>query len=65
MGGNTPPSYATTKVSDSYPINLKGWQSTVCTKALCKSAKMAYESIDAIEKSLKEGNTNAAENDGW
>lgn len=65
MGGSTPPSYATTKVSDSFPINPKGWQSTVYTKALYKSTKMAYESIDAIEKSLKEGNTNSAENARW
>jgi len=28
-GGNTPPTYSTIKVSDSYPINPDGWQSTV------------------------------------
>ncbi|MEG0848408.1 MAG: DUF4468 domain-containing protein [Flavobacterium sp.] len=65
MGGNTPPSYGTLKVADSYPINPKGWQSTIYTKALYKSTKMAYKSIESIEKSIKEGNTNSAENAGW
>lgn len=64
-GGNTPPAYSTIKVSDSYPINPDGWQSTVYTKALYKGTKSAYASIDAIEKSIKDGNTNAAENKGW
>lgn len=65
IGGNTPPSYGTLKVSDSYPINPKGWQSTIYTKALYKGTKMAYKSIESIEKSIKEGNTNSAENSGW
>lgn len=65
IGGNTPPTYATIRVSDSYPINPEGWQSTVYTKALYKGTKMAYASIDAIEKSIKDGNTNAVENSGW
>lgn len=64
-GYNTPPSYSTIKVSDSYPINPDGWQSTIYTKALYKGTKAAYASIDAIEKSIKEGNTNTAENKGW
>ncbi|OXA69794.1 hypothetical protein B0A67_18975 [Flavobacterium aquidurense] len=65
MGGNTAPSYSTLKVFDSYPINPKGWQSTIYTKALYKSTKMAYKSIESIEKSIKEGNTNSTENNGW
>lgn len=64
-GGSSPPVFSTMKVSDSYPINPNGWQSTVYTKALYKGTKAAYASIDAIEKSIKDGNTNTAENKGW
>ena len=66
VGGNTPPAYVTMKVAQEYPINLKGGQKTVMTKAFYKSFKKANESLDAVEKAIKEGNTSKAiENKGW
>lgn len=66
VGGNTPPSYATMKVEQEYPINPKGGQKTVMTKAFYKSHKRAMASLDAIEKAIKEGNTSKAiEGENW
>lgn len=66
VGGNTPPTYLSMKVAQEYPINPKGGQKTVMTKAFYKSFKKANESLDAVEKAIKEGNTSKAiENKGW
>ena len=66
VGGNTPPTYVTMKVAQEYPINPKGGQKTVMTKAFYKSFKKANETLDAVEKAIKEGNTSKAiENKGW
>lgn len=64
-GGSTPPSYSTTNIKDEFPINPKGYQETVMTKAFYKSTKKVFATIDAIEKSIKNGNTNSTETKGW
>lgn len=66
VGGNTPPSYSTMKVAQEYPINPDGAQKTVMTKAFYKSFKKANDTLDAVEKAIKEGNTSKAiENSSW
>lgn len=66
VGGNTPPSYSTMKVAQEYPINPKGGQKTVMTKAFYKSFKKANASLDAVEKAIREGSTSKAiENSEW
>jgi hypothetical protein len=66
VGGNTPPTYSTMKVAQEFPINPKGGQKTVMTKAFYKSFKKANESLDAVEKAIKEGNTSKEiENKDW
>ena len=66
VGGNTPPSYSTMKVTQAYPINPKGGQKTVMTKAFYKAFKKANNSLDAVEKAIKEGSTSKAiENSDW
>ena len=66
VGGNTPPSYSTMKVAQEYPINLKGGQKTVMTKAFYKAFNKANSSLEAVEKGIKEGSTSKAiENSGW
>ena len=66
VGGNTPPAYSTTQVSQEFPINPNGLSKTVMTKAFYKSFKKAYSTLDAVEKAIKEGNTSKAlENSGW
>jgi hypothetical protein len=66
VGGDTPPSYFTSKVEDSFPINPKGVQKTVMGKAFYKSHIAAIASLDAVEKSIKEGNTSKdIEKDKW
>lgn len=64
-GGNTPPSYRTVDIKNEYPINQKGYQETVMTKAFYKSTKKVFATIDNIEKSIKNGNTNSTETKGW
>ena len=65
-GGSTPPSYATMKVSQEYPINEKGGQKTVMTKAFYKAFKKANNTLEAVEKAIKEGTTSKAiENSDW
>ncbi len=65
-GGNTPPSYSTVKVAHSYPINPKGGQKTVMTKAFYKAFHKAFDSLDAAEKAIKDGNTSKEiENEDW
>lgn len=66
VGGDTPPSYSTFKVEESFPINPKGHQRTVMGKAFYKSHMAAIASLDAIEKSIKDGNTSKEiEKDKW
>jgi hypothetical protein len=66
VSGTTPPTYSTMKVAREYPINPKGTQKTIMTKAFYKSFKKANESLEAIEKAIKEGNTSKEiENKGW
>ena len=65
-GGNTPDVYRTTKVSSEFPVNSDGSSETVMTKAFYKSYKKATESLNAIEKAVKEGNTSKSiENNNW
>ena len=65
-GGSTSPSYATMKVSQEYPINEKGGQKTVMTKAFYKAFKKANNTLEAVEKAIKEGTTSKAiENSDW
>lgn len=65
-GGSTPPSYSTTKVSSEYPINPKGWQKTVMSKAFYKTFKKAMNTLDGMEKAVREGSTSKAiENADW
>lgn len=66
VGGNTPPDYSSFAVEKSYPINPDGVQKTVMGKAFYKSHLSAIASLDAIEKSIKEGNTSKElEKDKW
>jgi hypothetical protein len=66
MDGNVQVSYSTVKVSQEYPINPKGGQKTIMTKAFYKAFKKANASLDALEKAIREGNTSKAiENSGW
>lgn len=66
VGGNTPPSYSTMKVAQEYPINPKGRQKTVMTKAFYKAFQKANASLDAVEKAIKEGSTSKEiENSEW
>lgn len=65
-GGSTPPSYSTTRVSQEYPIHENGFQKTVMTKAFYKSYQSAMNTLNAVEKAIKEGNTSKAiENSDW
>lgn len=66
VGGSTPPSYVTTDVALEYPINPKGMQKTVMSKAFYSAYKKAMATLDSVEKAIKEGNTSKAiENSGW
>lgn len=66
VGGNTPPAYYTMKVAQEYPINVKGVQKTVMTKAFYKAFMRANASLEAVEKAIKEGNTSKEiENSKW
>ena len=65
-GGNTPDALSSVKVEQSFPINKKGYQKTVMGKAFYKSHLSAIGTLDAIEKSIKDGNTSKAlEKDKW
>ncbi len=65
-GGDTPPSYSTVKIAQEYPINKKGRSKTVMTKAFYKAFKKANNSLDALEKAIRDGSTSKAiENSGW
>lgn len=65
-GGNTPPNYSTSDVSSSYPINPKGGQKTIMTKAFYKAYQKAYNTLNSLEKTILEGSTSKdIENDDW
>jgi hypothetical protein len=66
VGGNTPPTFATMKVAQEYPISEKSSQKTVMTKAFYKAFKKANDTLDAVEKAIKDGSTSKAiENSKW
>ena len=66
VGGNTPDSNSSIKVEESFPINPKGTQKTVMGKAFYKAHLSAIATLDALEKSIKEGNTSKElEGDKW
>lgn len=66
VGGNTPPSYSTMKIADEYPINEKGIQKTVMTKAFYKTYQKAMKTLEGVEKAILEGNTSKSiENSNW
>jgi hypothetical protein len=56
-GSKIQTSYSTVKIADSYPINDKGTQKTVMSKAFYKTYKRAFATLDNLEKAIKEGNT--------
>lgn len=60
------PSFYTVKIADTYPINPKGGQKTVMTKSFYKSYHKAFDTLDAIEKAIKDGSTSKEiENENW
>lgn len=60
------PSFYTVKIADTYPINPKGSQKTVMTKAFYKSYHMAFDTLDVLEKTIKDGSTfKEIENEDW
>lgn len=65
LGGGSPPSRRLYNVSDRYPIAKKDSQKTVMTKAFYKSYQRAMNTLDELDKSLKEGNTGKESNDNW
>jgi hypothetical protein len=65
IGGSTPPIYNTSNVKDNYPINEKGGNKTIYMKAFYFSTKRALQTIEKVEKSIKEGNTNSNELKNW
>lgn len=55
-----------TRISDAYPVNPKGGQKTVMTKAFYKSYHKAFDTLDAIDKAIKDGSTSKEiENEDW
>lgn len=64
-GGSSGPSRNTYNISSRYPIAQKDSQKTVMTKAFYKSYKKAMETLDELEKALKEGNTGQENSDNW
>tara|TARA_B110001450_G_C17567071_1_gene459239 strand:+ start:244 stop:849 length:606 start_codon:yes stop_codon:yes gene_type:complete len=64
-GGDTPPNITDVNISDSFPLNPKGYTKNQFGKAFYKSHLRAQESLLAIEKSIKEGNTIDKNTDGW
>lgn len=66
VASNAPSSFSSMKIATEYPINPKGGQKTVMTKAFYKSYQKAYKTLDAVEKAIKEGNTSKViENSEW
>ena len=64
--GDTPPSYSKMKIATEYPINEKGNQKTVMSKAFYRTYEHAMSTLDNIGKAIKEGNTSKSiENSDW
>lgn len=58
--------FSSTKVADIYPVNPKGGQKTLMTKAFYKAYHKAFDTLEDIEKAIKDGNTSRAiENSDW
>lgn len=65
-GGNTPPSYSTVDISTTYPVNLKGGQKTVMTKAFYKTVLKSLNTLESLDKAILEGSTSQTiENSDW
>lgn len=65
-GGNTPPTYTTIDIAKEYPINPKGGSKTVMSKAFYKTYQRAMNTLNGVEKAIKEGNTSEnIENSDW
>jgi hypothetical protein len=65
-GGNGVPSTSNSIISQQFPINQNGGTKNNKGKAFYKSHEKAIETLDAIEKAIKEGNTSKEiENDKW
>lgn len=64
-GGDTPDSHITARISQEFPIVPKGKYKNVMGKAFYKSHIRAIETLDSVEKALKESNVNVEEGDGW
>jgi hypothetical protein len=66
VGGSTGPLYSSLKISQCYPVNQEGGQKTVMTKAFYNSFKLANNTLDRVEKAVKDGSTSKAiENSKW
>ena len=59
MDGNVIFSQSSASVSENYPINEKGSQKTIMTKAFYKSYQAVQNSLISIEKAIREGNTSS------
>jgi hypothetical protein len=58
--------YSTMKISSEYPINSKGMQKTVMSKAFYKSYQRTMKTLNAVDRAIKEGNTSkSVENTDW
>ena len=65
-GSYSAPSHSTMKISQEYPINEKGGQKTVMSKAFYKSYQKAMKTLAGVEKAIKEGSTSKSlENSNW
>lgn len=66
ISSNSPPLVSFSRVQDEYPINPKGNEKTVMTKASYKSYHAALATLNSLEKAIKEGNTSKSiENKEW
>lgn len=54
------------KTKDQYPINTKGRNNTIMTKALYKSQLRAMTTFERLEKTIRDGATSGdIENSDW
>lgn len=65
-GGNTPPSYFSFKIEQTFPVNINGGSKNQMGKAFYYSHFYSLATLNAIEKAVKEGNTSKnIENKEW
>jgi hypothetical protein len=64
VGGDTPDIHISHLIAEQYPINPKAKQKSLYGEAFVKSHIKAMETLDVIEKDLKEGSTRKV-NDNW